>query len=164
MSAAAPLAPLTLRRGETRDVPTLVAFNQAMAQETEGKALDTGTLTSGVSRFMARPELGYYLVAERPGPDGVLAVQGSLMVTSEWSDWRDGLFWWIQSVYVRPEARRTGVYRALYAEVQRLARAEQDIVGLRLYVEVENTRAQATYRSLGMEELPYRLYEEPLDK
>ncbi len=137
------------------DAPHMVEFNAAMALETEDLALDRATLLAGVQGLFERPEHGYYLVAEIGG-----AVVGGLMVTFEWSDWRNGVFWWVQSVYVRPAHRGQGVYRALYGEVRRRAKEHPDVCGLRLYVEKDNRRAQAVYRKLGMEETPYRLYEE----
>lgn len=145
---------LRLRRGEPRDLDVITSFNRAMALETEGRRLQDERSLAGVRRLLAEPALGFYLVAERAGE-----VVGSLMVTYEWSDWRDGLFWWIQSVYVRPEARRQGVFRALYSQVSSLALEDPGVCGLRLYVERENVRAQATYESLGMQRTHYYVYE-----
>ncbi len=149
-----PDAVLTVRRGRTDDADMLVAYNQAMALETEGKELPGDVVAAGVAGLLERPEHGFYLVAERGG-----APVGSLMVTPEWSDWRGGFFWWVQSVFVPAKHRRTGVYRALYASVLAAADAEADVRGVRLYVERENTGARAAYERLGMEETPYRLYE-----
>jgi GNAT superfamily N-acetyltransferase len=137
------------------DADTLAAFNAAMAWETEGKRLLPEVLGAGVRRLLAQPALGFYLVAVA-GSQPV----GCLMVTTEWSDWRNGRFWWIQSVYVRPEWRRRGVFRALYASVHAAALAQPDVCGLRLYVEHENAVAQATYRSLGMARTDYLLFEQ----
>ncbi len=150
-------APLHIRRAERGDAETLARFNEAMARETEGKALEAATVRAGVEGLFERPEHGFYLVAERAGRP-----VGTLMITTEWSDWRAGLFWWIQSVYVRPEARRQGVYRALYAHVRREAARAEHVRGLRLYVERENAAARATYRTLGMKETRYRMFEELL--
>ena len=152
------LPPLpSVRRAGPEDVPALVAANVAMALETEGKALDPGLVEQGVRGLMERPEAGFYLVVgDGPTP------AGSLMVTPEWTDWRNGWFWWIQSVYVAPAWRGRGVYRALHQEVERRARAAGRVVGLRLYVERENTGARQVYARLGMEETSYRLYEVPL--
>ena len=147
--------PLNLRRGEWRDAETIAAFNRAMALETEGLALQTERSLHGAQRLLRDPGLGFYLVAERAGE-----VAGSLMVTFEWSDWRNGHFWWIQSVYVRPEARRQGVFRALYRAVAQMVEADASVCGLRLYVESSNARAQATYASLGMERTHYLVYEQ----
>ena len=149
---------LRIRDAAEADVAALVAFNRAMASETEAKALDPVRLERGVRGLLARPEAGFYLVAEHGG-----VVGGALLVTPEWSDWRDGWFWWVQSVYVAPGARRQGLYGALYAEVQARARAAGDVRGLRLYVERENEDARAVYERLGMHETAYRLYEALLD-
>ncbi|HET8553667.1 MAG TPA: N-acetyltransferase [Rhodanobacteraceae bacterium] len=149
---------IATRAATPADMPHLVAWNAAMAAETEDKALDHALLEKGVGGIFADDRRGFYLMAERSG--GV--VVGSLLVTYEWSDWRNGDFWWIQSVYVAPEARRLGVFRALYAETARRAR-EAGAVGLRLYVELENTRAQRTYEDLGMHRCRYHMYESGLD-
>lgn len=149
---------VVIRAATPSDVPDLVVWNKTMAWETEHKALDAATLEHGVGAVMAQPQRGFYLIAER---DGVAV--GSLLVTYEWSDWRAGDFWWIQSVYVTPPARRCGVFRALYAAVQQRA-VEVGAVGLRLYVETENTRAQQTYADLGMDRCHYWMYEAPLAK
>jgi len=143
-----------IRRATTQDVAALVAFNQAMALETEGKSLDTATLTNGVSAVLDSDSRGFYLVAEQNSE-----VIASLMVTYEWSDWRNANFWWVQSVYVKPEHRRRGLYRALYAEVKELAEAATGVCGYRLYVERDNTIAQQTYESLGMAPTDYFMYE-----
>jgi ribosomal protein S18 acetylase RimI-like enzyme len=147
--------PLTLRKAEPRDADAIAGFNSAMALETEGKVLRPERIGPGVRRLLGEPSLGFYVVAEQAG-----RVVGCLMVTNEWSDWRNGLFWWIQSVYIVPAARRQGVYRALYDFVRDLARADPGICGFRLYVEKENTSAQRTYRSLGMAPTDYLIYEE----
>lgn len=144
---------LTIRPARPDDLANLVAWNVAMAWETEHKQLDPATLQRGVAAVFEEPRRGFYLVAER---DGVAV--GGLLVTYEWSDWRAGDFWWIQSVYVTPDARRSGVFRALYAEVRRRC-TEAGAVGLRLYVETENHRAQHTYADLGMEQCHYLMYE-----
>jgi len=145
-----------IRKAVSTDVELLAEFNRAMAQESEDKPLDMARLKAGIAHLFARPEDGYYLVAETEGSDPV----GALMLTFEWSDWRNGRFWWIQSVYVRPEYRRTGVYRVMHEYVRQAALADVDSCGLRLYVERENGGAQSTYRTMGMVETHYRLYEE----
>jgi len=149
---------LLIRAATPDDTSSLLAWNAAMAWETESKRLDPAVLERGIAGIFARPQRGFYLIAERGG----VAV-GSLMVTYEWSDWRSGDFWWIQSVYVSPEARRHGVFRALYAEVEQRAQAG-GAVGLRLYVETENQSAQATYADLGMQRCHYWMYESPLQQ
>jgi len=146
-----------IRRATVDDAETLARFNEAMAEETEDKPLDPDTVRAGVRAVFDTPEQAFYLVAERDGE-----VVGSLMITTEWSDWRNADFWWIQSVYVHPSARRTGIYTALHREVRRRAQEADDVCGLRLYVEQDNAAAQAAYEELGMAEPPYRMYEEML--
>lgn len=148
---------LTIRRATVDDAETLARFNEAMAEETENKTLNPDTVRAGVRAVFDKPEQAFYLVAVRGS-----TIVGSLMITTEWSDWRNADFWWIQSVYVRPEARRTGVYTALHRDVRRRARDADDVCGLRLYVERDNAAAQAAYEELGMDEPPYRMYEEML--
>ncbi|MFI5181354.1 MAG: GNAT family N-acetyltransferase [Thermoanaerobaculia bacterium] len=150
---------LAIRRASPADTETIAVFNEAMARETEGKTLDPMTIRAGVAALLARPDLGFYLVADE---DGALA--GQLMITFEWSDWRDGLFWWIQSVYVRKQRRGKGVYRALHTRVREMAREAGGVCGLRLYVERENAAAMETYRRMGMHETHYRLFEETWEK
>jgi ribosomal protein S18 acetylase RimI-like enzyme len=147
-------AELRVRAGEARDLEAIAGFQVEMAAETEGKPLALEVVTRGVRAALADPAKGRYLVAERAG-----RVVASLMLTREWSDWRDGWFWWIQSVYTVPDERGHGVYRALYARVLEEARAEPDVRGVRLYVEVENQLAQQVYERLGMQRTSYRLYE-----
>jgi len=146
-----------IRKALRKDAATLVDFNLRMAKETEDKQLDSGVLTSGVNAVLEDPKRGFYLVAEVDGE-----VSGSVMVTTEWSDWRDGAFWWIQSVYIAPRFRRRGVFRALYEEVREQARNTARVCGCRLYVERENATAQATYAQLGLAETKYKVYEELL--
>jgi ribosomal protein S18 acetylase RimI-like enzyme len=144
----------TVRRATPADTQDLCAFNAAMARETEGRELDPARLRRGIEHALADPGRGTYwvcCVADR--------VLGALLVTLEWSDWRDGWFWWIQSVYVRPEARGRGIYRALWEHVLAAARAQGDVCGVRLYVDQENRNAQAVYEHLGMERARYALYE-----
>jgi ribosomal protein S18 acetylase RimI-like enzyme len=148
--------PIRVRDALPTDLELLVRFNAAMALETEGRALDPQRLRAGVARALADPQHGQYLVAEDGG------AVAALLLTREWSDWRDGWFWWIQSVYVAPEARRRGAYRALHAEVLRRAAAAGDVVGVRLYVEQHNAPAQHTYERLGMQRARYVVYEQAL--
>ncbi len=147
---------MLIRAATTADIADLAKWNMAMAWETEHKRLDPEVLRRGVTGVLEQPRRGFYLVAEQTGV-GV----GCLLVTFEWSDWRCGDFWWIQSVYVDSAARRGGVFRALYAAVAERAR-EAGAVGLRLYVETENQRAQQTYEGLGMQRCHYWMYEAPL--
>ena len=136
---------LTIRRAEPRDAAVVADFNQRLAWETEHKRLDSEVLARGVSKVFTDPAKGFYLVAESTD-----AIVGQLMVTYEWSDWRDGWFWWVQSVYVRDDYRRQGVFRSLFLSMVQQAKAAGNVVGVRLYVERENERAQATYAQLGM--------------
>ena len=149
---------IATRVAVAEDAATLAGFNRAMALETESKSLPMETLLPAVQAVLRDPRHGFYLVA-----DSGNEIAGSLLVTFEWSDWRNGRMWWIQSVYVRPAHRRRGVYRALHEAVRERARAAGDVVGVRLYVERENVAAQRTYAALGMAETPYRVYEELLD-
>lgn len=148
------MSELKIRNAAPEDMATLAAFNVAMAQETENKSLNESIVTAGVRQMLSRPDLGFYLVAESSGE-----VAGCLGITFEWSDWRNGLFWWIQSVYVTPNHRRTGVFRALYDHVTTMAQNQASVCGVRLYVEKENATAQKTYSRLGMSETDYRLFE-----
>lgn len=147
-----------VRSAIAADIDVIVQFNAAMAVETEAKTLDPAVLRAGVAAVFAEPRRGFYLIAERAGE-----VAGCLLITYEWSDWRNGDWWWLQSVYVRPEHRRGGVFRALYAQVEQLA-AARDAFGVRLYVEHDNRHAQETYIALGMHEEQYRMYAKALRK
>jgi ribosomal protein S18 acetylase RimI-like enzyme len=146
---------MIIRRALSQDIAELAEFNINMAQETEAMELIPEVITLGVKGMIENPQRGYYLVVELDN-----GIQASLMVTTEWSDWRNGMFWWIQSVYVRPAYRRQGLYRELYARVKELAEQEPSVCGFRLYVERDNTNAQKTYESLGMVETEYKLFEE----
>lgn len=148
---------IKIRQAMSKDLATLVDFNIRMAGETENKQLDAEVVTSGVKTVLDDSKYGFYLVAEDKGK-----VVGSLMVTTEWSDWRNGAFWWIQSVYVEPEFRRCGVFKALYAEVRERVRKTERVCGCRLYVERDNTTAQATYARVGLVETNYKIFEEIL--
>lgn len=148
-------------RGKTQDWQALVDFNLAMAQETENRVLSTEDVTAGVKRLLAEEQLGFYVIAEvKSGHSETSVIAGSLMVTAEWSDWNNGFYWWIQSVYVRPQFRRRGIYRRLYEFVKAEASDCGNVYGFRLYVEKENDGAQQTYRALGMDETYYLVYEE----
>ena len=146
--------PLTVRRAHTDDTEVIAQFNEAMAAETEAKTLDPDTVRQGVRALLDGAADGFYLIAERGG-----RAVGALMITTEWSDWRNGQFWWIQSVYVRPDARRQGVYAALHAHVEEIATADDAVCGLRLYVERANDDARRTYEAMGLTETSYRMYE-----
>lgn len=144
-----------IRRATTADMATVISFNQAMAVETEGKTLDPDTVSAGVRAALEDESRCIYFMAEVDG-----RIAGQTMFTTEWSDWRNGIFWWIQSVYVDPAFRRRGVFRALYHHIRDLARERPDVCGLRLYVHRDNKRAIDTYRDLGMDLTEYLLCEE----
>jgi len=136
------------------DAATIARYNQLMAMETEKKILHPETVQRGVSLLLSRPEKGFYLIAESAGVPA-----GQCMITYEWSDWRCGDFWWIQSVYVLPEFRRKGIFRALYQSILERASREEHVAGIRLYVEKQNTIAQQTYLNLGMDHTHYAMLE-----
>ncbi|HQU86914.1 MAG TPA: GNAT family N-acetyltransferase [Pyrinomonadaceae bacterium] len=148
---------MNIRLATAADAKNLVEFNQAMALETEGKRLDSDILTNGVGSVFQDEKKGFYVVAEENG-----TICGGLMVTFEWSDWRNSWFWWIQSVYILPEFRGRSIYRSMYEFVKEKAVAEKNVCGFRLYVEKENGTAQKVYEKLGMESSHYLMYEEML--
>lgn len=148
------MADITYREARSADSESIAAFQMAMARETEELELDREVLERGVAAVFADAALGRYFVAESDG-----AVIASLMLTYEWSDWRNGMVWWIQSVYVVPEHRGRRVYAGLYEHVQRLASAEAGVRGIRLYVDRRNTRAQQVYTRLGMNGEHYQVFE-----
>lgn len=150
--------PVTIRPPTASDASAIAEFNARLAWETEGKKLDPATTLRGVQEQLADRAKGWYLLA----CDGVDVV-GQLAVTFEWSDWRCAWIWWIQSVYVRAEARGKGTFKSLFNEVSRLARESNDVTAIRLYVERENESGQATYRSLGMNKTSYEVYEMPIE-
>jgi GNAT superfamily N-acetyltransferase len=145
---------IELRTGNPADEPAIAEFNVAMALETERIRLDPARVAAGVRAVLEDDSKGFYLVATDRG-----RIAGQLMITYEWSDWRNGNFWWIQSVYVHPDHRSQGIFRGLYDRILQLARAAEDVCGVRLYVERENHRARRTYESLGMKQTAYDLYE-----
>jgi GNAT superfamily N-acetyltransferase len=143
---------MNVRLAEKSDIDALVGFNQAMALETEGKKLEAEVLRPGVAAVFGE---GFYIVAEVDG-----TVAGGLLITFEWSDWRNRWFWWIQSVYVVPDLRGRSIYRRMYEFVKRLADQRGDVCGFRLYVERENEKARKVYEKLGMHQSHYLAYEE----
>jgi ribosomal protein S18 acetylase RimI-like enzyme len=150
-----PSSDITIRRAQLSDARHFVHFNLAMAWETEQLRLDPAKLLEGVQGLFENPQFGFYVIAELEGE-----IAGGLMITYEWSDWRNKVFWWIQSVYVLPEFRGKGIYRSLYQGVKEMAR-ESDCCGFRLYVESSNEAAQAVYNKLGMEQSHYLMFEDP---
>ena len=145
-------ASVQVREATTRDCPSLVAFNLALAAETEGLALDPKVVEGGVAAVLSSPVRGFYLIAETKGRRA-----GSLLVTSEWSDWRNGEYWWVQSVYVLPEFRRTGVFRSMLSFLRTEAARRKDVCSVRLYVIEGNATARDVYKELGFEETGYRV-------
>lgn len=145
---------IRVRSAHPRDIPDLVAFNRALARETEARDLDQERLRKGVAAVLEDSSRGsYFLAVQDEKPVGVL------MVTTEWSDWRNGLFLWIQSVYVKKESRGQGVFRRLYDHVLESARSARNVVGVRLHVDHENRTAQKIYRAIGMAPARYRMFE-----
>jgi ribosomal protein S18 acetylase RimI-like enzyme len=145
--------------GRPEDVDAIVRMNQALAEETEGRRLEPATIRAGVAAALGDPARAQYWVARL----GELVV-GQAMVTTEWSDWRNGWFWWLQSVYVLREHRRRGVFRALYRHIAHTARNRWDVCGLRLYVEAHNEAAQRTYEALGFVKTEYLVLENDWSK
>lgn len=150
-------AAITVRAARASDASLIADFNRRLAAETEGRQLDIETLGRGVRGLLADPVRGLYWVAEK---DGVPV--GQCLVTTEWSDWTNGRYWWFQSVYVESAHRGSGVFRALWEHVESAAREAGDVASLRLYVETENESARAVYGKLGMEETGYLVYEKRL--
>ena len=147
------MSEIKVRQATAAEAGRIADFNRAMALETEGLALDEKTVAAGAVALIGHPDRGFYLVAEVAG-----AVAGCLLITYEWSDWRNASIWWFQSVYVIPEYRRKGIFRMMYDHVKKEG-MECGIAGLRLYVESENVRAQKTYEAMGMNGNHYRTFE-----
>jgi RimJ/RimL family protein N-acetyltransferase len=145
---------LSIRPGEPGDGAAIADFQLRMARETEDLGLDPGTLRRGVAAVFADPSRGRYWIAERSG-----RTVACLLTTYEWSDWRDGVILWIQSVYVVPEERGRGVYRALYERLRRQVEESPELKGIRLYVEKRNAAAQRVYERLGMTREHYEMFE-----
>jgi GNAT superfamily N-acetyltransferase len=145
---------IKIREAALSDAQLIAAFNLRLAEESEGLRLDAALVQAGVAALLTDPAKGIYYVAEAEG-----AVVGQLMITHEWSDWRNGNIWWIQSVYVKPDFRRAGVFRALFNHLRNLAQARKDVCSLRLYVHAENTRAHESYLRLGMTLTQYEVFE-----
>ena len=149
---------LTIRPARPEDVDVLVRFSAAMALETEGRRLDEMRLRQGTQAVLDSPARGFYTVAELADRSPRLVV-GQLLITFEWSDWRNATFWWIQSVYVDPAWRRRGVYRAMYRAILERAKIRGDVCGVRLYVERKNKTAKTAYARVGLETSHYHVFE-----
>ena len=145
---------IEIRQAVSTDVETIAHFNIALCRETEGWERDPVTVTNGVRRFVSEPNMGRYFVAEIDGE-----VVGQTAHTFEWSDWRNGEIWWIQSVYVHPHFRSKGVFRTLFTHIKRLGEADVDCCGIRLYMERENKTARESYQRLGFRETGYVVFE-----
>ena len=150
---------LTIRPAGRDDVDSIVAFSAAMAMETEQRRLDQARLREGTQSLLTTPSLGFFMVAEVQVAQRPVLV-GQLMITYEWSDWRNGVFWWIQSVYVDPNWRRRGVFRRMHEAVVSQAKADPKVCGIRLYVEQENHMAETVYQRVGLALSAYKVYEE----
>ena len=150
---------ILIRQAVQDDAETLVEFNRAMALETEHRQLDRATLRKGTLALLEDSSYGFYILAELSEEQGRKPV-GQLMITYEWSDWRNGIFWWIQSVYVDPVWRRRGVYRAMHRHILAKAKADPQVCGIRLYVERENRRAQNVYQGVGLTPSVYTVFEQ----
>jgi ribosomal protein S18 acetylase RimI-like enzyme len=146
--------PTQVRPGRPDDAPVIANLNVRLAKESENEILDPETVHAGVAAALADPSKGRYFLAVEAGK-----VVGQLMLTTEWSDWRNGAFWWIQSVYVLPEHRSGGVFSMLYRHVQNIAHGDPQVCGLRLYVDRDNFRAKSAYRTLGMGPSNYEVME-----
>ena len=147
---------LTITRGKASDIDAIVRFQADMAMESEGTRLDMDRLTLGVSSAINDEQKGIYLVARANGTP-----IGSLMLTREWSDWNNQWYWWIQSVYVMPEYRNQGIYRAMYTTLKDMAR-DNGVSQIRLYADKSNVSAQHVYKRLGMHESHYLMFEEKI--
>lgn len=153
------LESIHIRPATRDDAETIIEFNRAIALETENRQLHLPTLRQGILAFLESPGYGSYVVAELPEDTRCKPV-GQLMLTYEWSDWRNGVFWWIQSVYVEPDQRGRGVFRAMYTHVLAKAKADPRVCGIRLYVERENRRAQTVYQRVGLTPSVYTVFEQ----
>jgi GNAT superfamily N-acetyltransferase len=145
---------MKIRKGILKDADIIAGFNVKLARESEDLELDLNTVTQGVTALLNDPAKGVYFVVEEDSQ-----IIGQLLITYEWSDWRNGNFWWIQSVFVKEECRGRGVFASLFEHVRGLAREEGDVCGLRLYMEQENERARRAYKKLGFEQTHYQVFE-----
>ena len=150
-----PTNQFVIRSARPEDGAVIAEFNSRLAAETEGKSLPPEIIAAGVRTLLADPRHGRYFVALDAN-----TVVGQIMHTREWSDWRNGEIWWVQSVYVLPEYRHRGVFRSLYRHLEQLARESPDVIGMRLYVEAHNARAQEAYQRLGFRDASYTVMEQ----
>ena len=145
---------ISIRPATLADAALVTEYNIRLARETEGRELNRTKVDAGVAALLSDAMKGEYFLAEVGGK-----IVGQLMITREWSDWRNAWFWWIQSVYVDEGARGNGVFATLFRQVRNLAQADAGVCGIRLYVERENERAQEIYRRMGMEKSSYQFFE-----
>lgn len=145
---------MVVRKAHPEDLPVIVDFQQKMAEETENISLNEGVLKNGVERIFTDPSKGFYLLVEEEG-----SIIACMMLTPEWSDWRNRLFLWIQSLYVLPEYRQQGIFRKMYKHVKMLVNNSEEYAGLKLYVARENKVAQEVYYKIGMQSSHYQLFE-----
>jgi len=153
---------VVVRRAEVEDADRIAELNMLLAEETEGKRLDRRVVVEGVKALLEDSDKGFYIVAERT--DRTSKIVGQLMITFEWSDWRNRYYWWVQSVYVDREYRNRRVFSSLFKHVVELAESRKDVYGLKLYVEEHNEPAKKAYAALGMRKAPYEVYEMNLKK
>ena len=153
------ISDIAIRPAQREDIEPIVAFSLAMASETEGLRLDETTLRQGTLSLLEQPAHGFFVVAEA-SQDGIRHLVGQMMITFEWSDWRNARFWWIQSVYVTPAWRRLGIYRRMHETVVARAKNDPDVCGIRLYVERHNHTAQLVYQRVGLSLSAYTVFEQ----
>jgi len=147
-----------VRQAQSSDAEIIAEFNLRMALETEQRRLDPGRVQAGVTALLSDPGKGTYFLAEARSANRS-SIAGQLLITYEWSDWRNGNFWWIQSVFVAEPFRGQGVFRALFSHVRDLAAATEDVCGLRLYMDSQNSSARQTYERLGLKRTNYEVFE-----
>ena len=145
-----------IRLAEPRDLESLVTYNMALASETEGRQLDRALLQAGAESILADSAKGFYVVMEHRSTGEII---GQVLITFEWSDWRNAVFWWLQSVYVHKDWRRQGVFKALYDYVLAEGKRRGNVAGIRLYVERDNAVAQQVYTQAGLAAAPYKVFE-----
>ena len=148
------MSTILIRPATLADAEIIARFNAAIALETEHLTLNPHRLLKGVQAVLTDSSKGFYIVAEADG-----SIVGQIMITYEWSDWRNGVFWWIQSVYVEPAYRKQKIFSQLYHTIEQMATDDGTVCGVRLYVERANTRAQTVYENLGMHPTVYEMYE-----
>lgn len=145
---------INVRKANQKDAVSIIKMNKALALETESMILDDQILSLGVENCLKDSAKGLYFLAEFEG-----SVIGQIMFTFEWSDWRNGWIWWIQSVYVEPDFRGKGAFKSLFKHVEMLALAQSDVVAIRLYVEIHNLTAKEVYQKVGMQHAGYEVFQ-----